>query len=462
MVYEFSGYFNKEGVAFERLELKFGKISSKFWGALDNNALRLNGFILLSDLFDSGLVKNDFNLEKPKNGNRLFTQVVSSNSDIYDFEGLIRFDPSSVEIQKFSGTVDGVPLNLEGSFSFGSDLLTDLRLSSFSRQVKESRSVNPKAFDLAVSGKWGQGGFNGKMVYEHMAFVRRGFSERKVDMLFKGLNLDFDSGQEVKIFFDKGVFYYLCGSERYGLEARGFKAVGQLKKTGLDISSLNARLYGGYLKGKGSIDISSFPSRSYFELGFEKVDLKNAVSLFEPAPDLRGSVDSDFIYSDYPWENIKGSFIIRDGGVGGLSFFKWLGNNFGIKEFNTVDFKTAFAYFYCDSENVLARKLFIDSDKVKLRGNFNLKSGLISSTVSAVFSRRLLEDSQKLKPLVAILGKDMPLVDFNFQLSGVIGALNFKWLNSDFKERLYKKIPGFVRGTVEKDIEGVLKPLLAQ
>jgi hypothetical protein len=462
LTYEFNGYFNKEGIAVERLELKFEKIYSKFWGALDDSVLRLNGFIRLSDFLNFQKIKKNPDSKINGKDNLLFTPVVSSNLDIYDFDCLVRLDPGSIDIQKLSGTVNGMPLDLKGGFSFGQNSLLKFRLSSFSRQPRDARLTNPKAFDLSVYGNLSAGLFNGKIVYGYSSSANQGLNTRKIYAGFKNLSLDIASGRQAKWSFDNGIFYYFYGIGRSGFQLQDFKAEAKIEDSGLNIGTINARLYGGTLKGKGDVDFGFFPFRSNFELWLDNVNLKNAVSFSDEFPHVWGILDADFVYGDYPWEKAKGSFTIRDGGISGLSFFKWLCRSFEIKEFDSLDFKTVFAYIYWDKDDISLRKLFMDSPKVKLRGGFNLKNGLISSKLSAVFSRQFLEDSRKLKPLVVILGKDLPSVDFDFQLSGAPGAVNFKWLNSDFKERLYKKIPNFIRSSVEKDIEGVLRGLLAQ
>jgi hypothetical protein len=338
----------------------------------------------------------------------------------------------------------------------------DMRLATFSRQAQVSRLANPKAFDLSVNGEWTTGVFNGKILCKYLSFGRRGLIAQKIYSQFKNLDLVLGSGKNVKASFDKGIFYCLLGGKRCGLQIQDFNAIAQLKKTNLEVSSLNSRFYEGHFNGKGNVDFGFLPFHNDFELHLERVDLKRAAPLFKNFSGIQGTIDADIIYNSYPWEKSRGSFIIKDGSISGFGFLKWLGRSFEIKDLNSLDFKTASSYFYFDSDDVEFKKFFVDSDKVKLRGNFNLKSGLISSKVSAVFSRQFLKDSKKLRPLVAILGKNMPLIDFDFQLSGAPDAVNFKWLNSDFKERLYSKIPGFVRGSVEKDIENVLKPLLAQ
>ena len=80
---------------------------------------------------------------------------------------------------------------------------------------------------------------------------------------------------------------------------------------------------------------------------------------------------------------------------------------------------------------------------------------LVSSKLSLGLSRRILETSPKFKSLLKLLGKEFSALDFNFQLSGSYNELNFKWLDSDFKEKLKERIPDFMERGIERKIKAI-------
>jgi hypothetical protein len=55
--------------------------------------------------------------------------------------------------------------------------------------------------------------------------------------------------------------------------------------------------------------------------------------------------------------------------------------------------------------------------------------------------------------------KDAEAVNFAFQLSGLYKSPNFKWLESDFKDKIKKMLPGFMERGIEKKIERAVQSI---
>ena len=87
------------------------------------------------------------------------------------------------------------------------------------------------------------------------------------------------------------------------------------------------------------------------------------------------------------------------------------------------------------------------------------ENDLVSSKVSLELERNLLKSSAKFRPLLKLLGKDASNLKFDFQLSGTTNSLNFRWLESDFKQRLRDSIPDFIERQIEKKVEEILEPI---
>ena len=76
--------------------------------------------------------------------------------------------------------------------------------------------------------------------------------------------------------------------------------------------------------------------------------------------------------------------------------------------------------------------------------------------------REILKDSPKFKSLLRILGEDVQSIAFDFQLSGLFDAMNFKWLETDFKRGLKGAIPSFMERGIERRIERAIKDISSE
>jgi len=100
----------------------------------------------------------------------------------------------------------------------------------------------------------------------------------------------------------------------------------------------------------------------------------------------------------------------------------------------------------------------LDSENIKMEGYFKINSDdLLSSKIKLALSKNVIAESVKFKPLLKILGDELDYLEFDFQLSGPKDAVNFKWLESEFKTRLRDSIPGFIERGLERKVEEAMK-----
>ena len=81
---------------------------------------------------------------------------------------------------------------------------------------------------------------------------------------------------------------------------------------------------------------------------------------------------------------------------------------------------------------------------------------MVSSRLSLALPRQLLKSSPKFQLLLALIGHKITSFGFDFQLSGPLKAINFKWLESDFKQQIQKFLPDFIERGIEKNIEDAI------
>ena len=73
----------------------------------------------------------------------------------------------------------------------------------------------------------------------------------------------------------------------------------------------------------------------------------------------------------------------------------------------------------------------------------------------------MLENSPKFTRLMKYLGQDNDFISFNFQLSGLFQSMNFKWLESEFKQKLENLLPSKYEKGLEDEIEKIIESISA-
>ena len=100
---------------------------------------------------------------------------------------------------------------------------------------------------------------------------------------------------------------------------------------------------------------------------------------------------------------------------------------------------------------------------VEVGGYFRLdRNQLVNSRLSLLFSREVLEDSPRFKLILKLLGRDFADLSFDFQLSGLLHDINFKWLDSYFKKRVRDSIPDFIERGLERKIDNIMRKEINQ
>ena len=113
--------------------------------------------------------------------------------------------------------------------------------------------------------------------------------------------------------------------------------------------------------------------------------------------------------------------------------------------------------FYISNRIISLNTVDLKGRELKLRGHFYFYlDDLISGNVSLALPWELLKTSPKFKSLIRILDKEVPFLTFDFKLSSLATAMNFKWLDSEFRTKLKDSIPDFIERGVERKIEGFI------
>lgn len=462
--YRFKGRFGQKGIAIDDLMFKKENFYAKFWGAIDRDVLRLKGFAFLGK-FSSYLASNIYSgfspIGKFKNLLKPFTKPESGilwlssfgRLSIYDFDCMVKFNTTDIKIENLSFYVNGNPVFLKGNISFLEKILVNLNLIFYPNSANSNLPANLNKFEAGLIGELWKGAFGGKFNFVFPRKIKGKILHEKVEADFKGLIIYLAENKHIKILFNEGVFDYISARNSHKIPLSEFKGALNYKDKKLQLIFISS-LYGGLLNGHGLVDIAHMPFRNNLDLIMKGVDVNGLGSFLAYLASFSGKAAARISARNHPDFNLNGNIIINTGAVENLKFLQWLEDFFGVDAFKKMGFSKLSAQFLITDKISELRAIKLDSEKFGLRGDFSShENGLSSGKFFLSISQELLENSDKFKPLLGLLGKDVPVIDFDFQLSGISESMNFQWLDSDFKKRIQQRLPGFVERGIERKVE---------
>lgn len=466
--YNLKGYLTSEGFALDSLEVSRKYFYAKLWGIFEKSTLRFNGFLSLSSaLSANGLSEKTLSLidrfKLLAARRQAAVQVVRKpmpGLNLFDMSGVAVFSPQNIEIQSLKFSLKDIPFYLRGNISFSAAPSINISSSTYYYQPQEERAKNPLAFDLNILGDLGAEKFNGKVTLNFVRNVRNKSIPQKVESAFKNAAFKFRSGENLDIYFDEADLKYSSGNNIHGLFFKDFNALFNVKERIIRMVMLNSLIYDGRLSGEGRISIGGSVPQCEFNLEVKKVSANELKSLSVYFSKVEGLLDSRLHYQNYPQSNLNGVMNIANGRLNDFEFFKWLADFFGMPSLSLISFNRLSADFLVDDTIAKLDNINLESSDVGLRGYFGISaSDLVSSVILLRLSKNTIKESAKFKPLIRLLRDDFSSLEFDFKLSGLSNAMNFKWLKSDFKKKIQDAIPGFVERAIERKVEDAIEAI---
>lgn len=468
--YDFSGHFAERGIVVDGLKLKKANFYSKLWGDLDNEIVALKGFAFFgnfSDYLASGDYKGTDIVAKLKNivphnqDSGVIWLSSFGNFNIYNFDCSLKFDPSSITIDNLSFYLNNTPFFLNGKMSFSQKTSINLKLI-FYRNVSSNPLKERSKFETELKGELDKGRFSGNVSFDYPLEINNKIVSETIKTDFKDLILFLTKDKHIKISFKAADFYYNSAETSRKFNLRKFGALCTYKNKNLKFV-YGALLYDGIMKGSGVIDSRSIPFKRFLGITIKKVSVGEIVPVINYLSPFSGKVDANIDIRNWPQSHIAGNVSLNEGTVENLKFLTWFEQFFGSQLFKRIDFQNLSMKFLFNDKRSDFTAIKLKGKNINLEGDYSLyEKGLVSGKFFMSLSQNSLKDSEKFKPLFRIIGRDMPVIDFDFQLSGLSGAMNFKWLESDFKKRLEKSLPGFVERGIEKKVEEAIHSISEQ
>ncbi|MBL7081935.1 MAG: AsmA family protein [Candidatus Omnitrophica bacterium] len=470
LCYNFHIVSTKDGLIIENLDFKSSQFYTKLWGKLKKNILITNGFLCFGGALKNNISSQNFYIliDRLKRlllfrGKAFPPTIMGLSGDvfnIYDLACVAKLSFPSIDIENLSFTLKNIPFCLKGVISLSESPALNLTFSSFVNQPQHLRFNNPKAFDINMTGNLQERKFNGAAIINFLRKTKGGHSWEKVETTFENLTVSDGFDTDIMLSLKGMDLTYASGDNLYNIFLKDFTAFVNLENKKIKFVKLNAKLADGFLDGMGVLDISRIPLRSSFDINIKDVEVGSLPGLLLYCSKIYGNFSSQIDYRNYPALELSGKLEIKDGLLDNLIFFKWAADFLKVPSLKQINFDTLSAEFSVTNENVSLHRICLNSKEVSIKGYFTLyENDLVSSRLSLGLSKKLLRDSPKLSPLINYLDKDVPSVSFNFQLSGLSQAMNFKWLESDFKEGLMDLLPSWMERGIEAKIEKIIETL---
>ncbi len=482
--YLFEGALVSDGILIKRVEFDSGSFQAAFKGEIIKSVLKLSGGGSFEKFYPPALTISEPEAKKLFKKIADFfrygrlpqkTGISAGGVNILDINCLIEFASKRIKARKVEFILNNIPVCIQGEASFQDKMDASIKLFTFPYQSAQLRKNNPQRLDVTLKLSSEEGKTSGESDVVFLSESSKGRSTQRVKTFFSNLSAGFLPDARLKILIEKMTLRYSSNIGIFNFFLSDLNSMFNFNNKRVKFVKFNSKLYDGTLSGHVAGDIAQSPFKINCNLSVDNVSAWQLdsllLSLFGayrrlPAK-LQGRIDGKFTcdldYVNYPAPRLKGETIIKDGYLDNVKFFVWLGECFGLPELKRINFSELCVQFESTPEATLFNNIKLQAERIFLEGNFLLKSNeFVSSKISIVLRRELLRTSPKFSLLLALMGKKEEYFNFDFQLSGVYRALNFKWQKSVFKEKLRRMLPGFMERGLERKVERALQAISSQ
>jgi len=465
--FRLTGQLQPRGLLVQGFSIKQKGLDARLWGEYFERRLMVNGFVLMKS-GAARTVKKSSSGGKPAacpwTRNLFSASRVPFEPDIFilDIDGSFGIDFPQVVIEQCHFSANNMPMSLKGTLNMGTTPRFDGRLTlrpgaacepGGPENFEKLEAVYRARFDLDHIRHAGE---------VHLYFTdnaESGLPLNKLSLALNDFRIRFDSSRNLNFAIPLTEVTLSTEKDERLITIRDIQAAFIFRTDRFQNVLIRSPFYSGRLSGRVWLDRASRPFRAISVLKFEDVDAHILESFLPYFTKVHGHLSSKVVIKSTPAFGIDGQMVIRAGRLNDLEFFKWLAESFSLPSLRSVAFERLAAGFFVTSEGKGLKNIRLKSKDVGLDGYFHVApSQLVSSRIALSLSRRVLRESPRFTPLLRMFEKSVPSLIFDFQLSGDLENMNFKWLQSHFKRRIRQRIPDFIERKIQHGIEAILKP----
>lgn len=442
--FSFKGVLSGRQIIIENLKLDGGYLNGQFWGGLSSDLAELKGFILI----------NNLNPVKKTAAKKLF---------ILDIDSRIKFAFPHVEIERLNFSLNNNPVKLTARMLFSNAFSCDFKLLSDFRGLDNQSDSRLKRISLLASLS-----SQGKNSIKLNGELDINFTEYKKDFLpleklrIRVQDLFFSLREPLVFQISASVLnlFSKTSANLYTVNLTDLKCKAYQFDNGIRPIRFSAQFYGGRLDGRAKIEMRDFFPVISAAVRVKDVDANKLENLLIHFSKVYGQLSSQIFFINYPQLIFNGTAYLHEGYLNDFEFLKWLAKLFDLPSLKKVAFNKASSNFIVDKDGAEIHNMRLDSENLKIDGNFKLKEAdMVASRISLSIRKKLLRESAKFNALLNFLATKQDWIKFNFQLSGNLHKMNFQWLKSDFKDELQRGMPNFVQRNLEKKLESMIESI---
>ncbi|MCX5702120.1 MAG: hypothetical protein NTW64_03975 [Candidatus Omnitrophica bacterium] len=461
--YAFTGSLTPYGVAVKKMELNGEGIRSELWGETNNAVSEIKGFIFANTTLKEKLYEGSGLAEKLKslyfNLKHRFTPetlgLPGANLFIFNLDARLNFKYPDIEVERLNFSVNANPVEIKGKAHITEPFSFNFNLHSKFRNLENIKKSALKDVSLAVNANSQDKRLiaGGSLNIACLEDKNKDLPWEKIELVFRDLELTF-AEHLLKTHTNWLSLFCKTDTNNYRIILDNLDTENKISENWPKIVNFSSQFYNGSLDGQASILLKKLTPVIKAELDVKNAEANKLEGILIHFSKIHGGISSRMHFLNSPRMVLEGDMHIENGYLNDFEFFKWLAEVFVLPSLRRVNFKQASSDFLVSENGAELRNMRLESEDLKLEGYFKLGAeDLTSSKMSLLFSYGLLNESPKFAPLLKVLQKELDLIAFDFQLAGNLHRMNFKWLQSDFKDRVQKAIPNFIERKIERNIE---------
>lgn len=440
--WHFKGNLTSHGWLVNQFTLQSPKLKANFWGDLAEGVLQFNGYAFLK------------------------TQAISQPPiDIVDIDCQARTAFPKFQIEHLNFNLNGFPVRVKGTALFSEPPRLSILASVDNAPTGLNRIKNFKQAELNLSGVLTNGIFQtqGGLNFFFERTKKTDFPLEKIEAASPRILFYYDRNKNFTLESADAQILFSTIKNEHRVSFENIKTSLYLQGDKFKIIDLTAAAYNGDLQGRIWMDVSQFPMRISANADFSNLQADLLAEMLVYFSKIYGSLAGEINLQSHPGFILNGTTSIADGHLQDFDFFKWMAETFNIPSLTSIPFVDAQVQFWLSAQGSGLTDIQLNSKDVGLTGYFNVdKNNLVASKLSLALSRDILQESPKFRAILKMFEEDVPSLIFDFQLSGSQDAMNFQWLQSDFKQRIQNRIPNFMERMIDKKIDAILEGKLEE
>jgi hypothetical protein len=450
------------------LEVKGDPLYVNLWGSVNKDVLSFNGFSFLQSVEkkESRTNKSQSGFVRQMNGflarygpPQGLDDLSKIEHYILDINGRVRVLSNRIQVEHSEFVVDGIPVQMTGHFAMQPFQFTDVNIVTFPAYSKVAWARNIQKINAHVNGRLAQDQWQSQGRVQ-VAFSEQSapyFSSQTLTVDFDDLNVDCSLPPSIGISLAQMKSSFNNTHDQ--LLIRDFYALIRPQSPQELLVEFSSPFYGGFLEGDIVMDTEPMPFKVSSSVRLKDADASSIEKIFmkTQTPNVDGRLHAEVSLQTLPKQEVQGALRLEEGTVAHAEILDWFSTYFAIPSLKKLDFEQFSLEFAWEGGKKHFSNIHLESPDVDMKGFFKVGNrNLVSSKFSLIFPRKIMEESDRLNPLLKRLDPYRDPLTFDFQLSGKLNRMNLLWNSSDLKTEIQHVVPRFMQRRIERKIAETL------